>query len=88
MITRLQSPGIWLLTLLPPSYLLYLIARWGVDLPFWDQWEFVPLLEKMAGADLQLQDLTARHNEHRIFFPRLVMLALAWLSRLYPAMVV
>ncbi|WP_313916693.1 hypothetical protein [Tahibacter sp.] len=56
------------------------VARWGTDLPFWDQWDaeidrlYKPLLE---GA-LQWRDLFAPHNEHRIFFTRVLGLLLFW----------
>ncbi|HTY13243.1 MAG TPA: hypothetical protein VMD02_03535 [Candidatus Omnitrophota bacterium] len=44
--------------------------------PIGDQWELVPLLKSV-----DLNGLVAQHNEHRIFFPRLIFLALAHLSR-------
>jgi hypothetical protein len=53
------------------------VAAYGVNVPVQDQWDgTVSLLLKNASGDLGLQDLFAQHNEHRIFFPRLVMLAL------------
>lgn len=57
-----------------------MVARWGVDLPHWDQWELVPLLEKDRAGDVTLADLAAQHNEHRLLFPRLLMLSLARVS--------
>jgi hypothetical protein len=70
-----------LLALLPLAVLAGYVARYHVDVPVWDQWELVPLLAKLDAGVLTWGDLWAQHNEHRLFFPRLVMLALARLSR-------
>jgi len=51
-----------------------------VDVPFWDQWNFVPLLGKSLEGGISFADLWAPHNEHRLFFPRLIMLGLAHLG--------
>lgn len=67
----------YVLALLPPLYILYLITRYGIDVPFWDQWEFVLLLKKFKTGALSFPDLWAQHNEHRILFPKLIMLVLA-----------
>ncbi len=64
----------------PPAGLALLVYFWGVDLPYWDQWALVPMLEEDAAGSLELRDLWRQHNEHRPFFPRLVMIALARLS--------
>ena len=69
-----------LLTLAPLIILIVTVARFGVDVPFWDQWNFVPLLGKSMEWGVSLEDLWRLHNEHRLFFPRLIMLGLAHLS--------
>ncbi len=58
-------------------FLMAMYGRFSLDIPYYDQWELVPLLEKSAMGTLGFQDLWAQHNEHRLIFPRLVMLALA-----------
>lgn len=63
--------------LIPFIYLAWVVARYSVDVPFADQWELVPVLEKSYRGELRFADLWAQHNEHRIFFPRVIMLALA-----------
>jgi len=77
--SRILGPQLlcWGLALIPLGCLIYLVARYMVDVPFWDQWEFVPLLEKSYQGTLSLGDLWAQHNEHRIFFPKIIMLLLA-----------
>lgn len=54
---------------------------YGVDTPWGDQWNGTfPLLEKMQTGTLGLGDFFAFHNEHRIFFPRLIAVGLAKLT--------
>jgi hypothetical protein len=65
---------------LPPFLVLIYIRLFGVNVVFWDQWDFVPLIEKMYTGSLNLNDLFTQHNEHRIFFPRIIMLILAYLT--------
>jgi len=57
------------------------VIRYGVNVPFWDQWELVPLFEKYHQGTLTLLDLAALHNEHRVLFPRMIDLSLAVLTR-------
>ena len=61
--------------------LLAMVALWGVDLPHWDQIGFAPLVVDLFEDELALSDLAERHNEHSLFFPRLVMLGLAAVTR-------
>lgn len=79
----LDRPSPWLVTTvsaLPLAYLLYLLWMYAVDVPFGDQWELVPLLEAATAGRLTFTDLWRPHNEHRILFPRLLMLGLAMVS--------
>jgi hypothetical protein len=66
--------------LVPPLFILYAIFAYGVPVPYWDQWELVPLLQKLNNHSLGFADLWAQHNEHRIVLPRAVMLFLARLT--------
>ena len=65
---------------IPPLLLASLIANFGVDVPYWDQWDLVPDLEKLDEGRLGLGDLWAQHSEHRVLVPRAMMLALARLT--------
>lgn len=69
-----------LLALIPPAFLAWFIYRFGVDVPFADQWDFVPLLDQMYSWRLTLQTLISQHNEHRLLFPKMIMLTLAYWS--------
>ena len=48
---------------------LALIQYYGVDVPYQDQWELIPKLEKWANQTLTINDLHKQHNEHRMVFP-------------------
>jgi hypothetical protein len=65
---------------LPLVFTFFFVCEFGLTIPYWDQWELVPLLEKMHNHTLTFADLWAQHNEHRIVFPRILMLLLARLS--------
>ena len=56
----------------------WMIAGYGSPTPFWDQWdaEGVGLYPKYLNSTLQISDLVALHNEHRILVTRLWSLLL------------
>ncbi|MEZ5300465.1 MAG: hypothetical protein R3F11_07365 [Verrucomicrobiales bacterium] len=61
---------------LPALILGILIKANAVNIPTWDDWERVPLIEKWESGELAFGDLYEPHIEHRIFFPRLIILGL------------
>lgn len=80
-IMTLRKPVLYLISIFIPPFIIFsLVSYYGVAVPFWDQWELVPLLQKLQEGKISFIDLWQQHNEHRIFFPKLVMLGLAWLS--------
>lgn len=68
------------LVIIPAFFALIYILKFGVNVLFWDQWEIVPLINDMLQGQLHIGQLFSQHNEHRIFFPRLAMLSLAYLT--------
>ncbi len=56
------------------------VFRYAVPIPILDQWALLPLLEKSYQHPLTWGDFWAQHNEHRLVFPRLIMLLCARLS--------
>jgi hypothetical protein len=58
----------------------WLILKYGVDVPYWDQWDIAPFFEKLARGTLTASDLFAQYNEYRQFFPNLLFVALGWLT--------
>lgn len=74
MIARLENHRFWFTLFVISSlsataiYLLY-VARYGVNVVFWDEWSWTPLLH---AHHLTLSDFWVQHNEDRIFFPTIL----------------
>lgn len=68
------------LALLPMMLIAVIINRYGVNVPYGDEWSFLSLFEKWESHQLALADLYREHNGHRIFIPRLIYLALGQLT--------
>lgn len=66
--------------LLPMLAVIWLIARYGVNVPLGDEWTLVPSFESFATGDIGLRDLQHLNNEHRVILPRFILAALAWVS--------
>lgn len=78
--SSVERPSCFTLALIPFVYLVSLVVQYTVDVPVWDQWCLVPLIEKSYQGTLSIHDLWTQHNEHRILFPRIIMLILARIS--------
>lgn len=80
--TRLSIFPIFLfiLYLTPVIGICWFVARFSVNVPLFDQWILPYLFEKFATDDLTLKTLLAQHNTHRLFFPKLIFISLAFLS--------
>jgi len=71
---------IFLFTLLPLLLLISFSLRYTVNIPFSDDWYFIPLFEKMFNHTLTFKDLWAQHNEHRFLITKLITLTNVWLT--------
>ena len=80
--SRFGTQAVWTFIVAAPALLVgVFIYLYGVDVPYWDQWDGVcPMFEKMEAGTLRLADFCAQLNEQRIFFPRLIMFGLAKLT--------
>src|SRR6185295_12796357 len=68
LVRRLALAAAALLAGAPAARLAWLVGRYGVDVPYHDQWPGeLPLFEKLAAGRLGFADLWEPHNEHRIF---------------------
>jgi hypothetical protein len=65
-----------LATVLPSTIMLGLIAHYGVNVPFWDEWSLISFFQKAHDHTLTLKDFLIQNNEHRIVFPKLIFLLL------------
>lgn len=59
---------------------LYYVRRFGVNVPEADQWFFVPTLEAFYSGEPWFPLIVAHYSEHRLIFPRLLMLGMARLT--------
>jgi hypothetical protein len=64
----------------PWVLLVSLVIRYGMDVPLLDHWSYIPLIERSYTGTLTLRDLWTQYYEHRLVFPRIVMLSLAHLT--------
>ena len=64
-------------TALPLGLLLYKLSTYAMLFPYWDEWHLTLFIDSFYSGRLRIADLWVQHNEHRLFFPRLVMLLLA-----------
>jgi hypothetical protein len=58
----------------------WLILRYGVDVPYSDQWNIAHFFEKSARGTLTFADLYAQQSEYRQLFPHLLFVALGRLT--------
>jgi hypothetical protein len=66
--------------LLPAALLFYFVHRYGVDVPWWDEWDTLLIpVQLFDRGRLTLSALFAQYNDHRMLFPRLIALADAML---------
>lgn len=63
-----------ILLIIPPLLCLLYIWKYGFNVIYWDEWEFVPYFQHFFTGQLTFNDLFSLQNEHRIFFPRIIFL--------------
>src|SRR4051812_12362451 len=69
---------VWSLWLLHTWWQYLMIAEYGLDIPYMDEWEMV--LELTGHQPLTLTWIWSLHNEHRLVMGRLLYLAANWLG--------
>lgn len=79
---RAGRRDLWLqaVLVLPMLWGLWLVCAFGVNVVFNDEWSMVPLFRAVIEGRAGWMELWQQSNEHRIFFPRLVLLGTAWLT--------
>jgi len=60
-----------------PVIVLALVFKLGVNVPFSDEWDWTPLVYAAHHGTLTLDMLWAQDNEHRMFFGKLLVVALS-----------
>lgn len=64
------------LVMAPFVLLICFVLGLGVEVPYFDQWQFLPLMDEVQRGELEISGLWSQHNDHRLVFPRLLMLGL------------
>lgn len=62
--------------LVPAGVYLWFVLRFGVNVPYQDDWVMVPLVHSVRTGSLTLSGLWAQHLQNRVLFPNLAMLAI------------
>jgi len=68
---------LFFLALVPIVFIGFIINKYGVNVPYADEWTNLLRVEKWDAGRLTFDDLIRPHNGHRIFVPRLIFLAFA-----------
>ena len=71
---RKSSILVWTVWATMLAAALLLVARFGNNVPSWDEWDMVPTLT--GHQPVTAEWLWSQHNEHRVPLPRLVLLAI------------
>lgn len=66
--------------LAPIIFNLYYLLTFGVDVPFWDQWETAIILKARHNNENWVPILFGQQNEHRFLCPRIIFQILAQLT--------
>jgi hypothetical protein len=66
---------------LPPALCWAYVVSFGVNVPYYDDWSLVPLLDAARAGTLSLATLASDETGHRLLVPKVVMLGLAALTR-------
>ncbi|MEI8203679.1 MAG: hypothetical protein WCH34_11735 [Bacteroidota bacterium] len=68
------------LVVLLAGFILYFILKYGVDVPYMDQWEYVGFFDHLSKGTLSFGELFKQQNEYRQFFPNVIYVALGWIT--------
>jgi hypothetical protein len=66
---------------LPALLLAALIISRVVNVPFWDEWELMPIFQHLHAGHFYWSDFWLQHNEHRLLFPTLALVGLDYITR-------
>ena len=75
-----ETQLLYAISTIPFLIIFFMILTYGVNIPFFDDWAFVDMIDKYLTGTLTFQDLWAQHNEHRPVNMKVVTLASASLT--------
>jgi hypothetical protein len=76
----LQKYGTGIPIIVGALAMLIALIHYGFNTPYWDQWEMVGIIQKAHQHIIPFHDMWMQHNEHRIFFPLVVLLSSALIT--------
>ncbi|NEQ36587.1 MAG: YfhO family protein [Okeania sp. SIO3I5] len=76
--TRILLPTLYIF---PVLLLLWFLANFIVNVPYWDQWRLTPIFERVAEGNATFFDFFTVHGHHRILIPKLIITALAFATK-------
>jgi hypothetical protein len=68
------------LAIAPAFLLAYFLIQFTVNVPLLDEWVIARLLPQVRNGTATFTDFFSQFNEHRIFFPRLIIVAMAFFT--------
>ena len=69
-----------LVAAIPVACAIYYVNSFSVDVPYYDEWQLVPMIDRWFSGILTWRDLLKHHNEHAILVHRIIVLASASLA--------
>lgn len=70
-----------ILYVFPVLLLLWFLANFSANVPYWDQWRLTPIFERVAEGNATFFDFFTVHGHHRILIPKLIITALAFATK-------
>jgi hypothetical protein len=64
----------------PIILLCLFIIKFSVNVPYWDEWALLPFFQRTKLGNINFELFFAQHNEHRMFFPKIIFAIFALLS--------
>ena len=78
---RIESSAFkYIFLTMPIAYVLYIINQYGQNVIFWDEYQFVMSYKEIINGENVLSLLFEQHNEHRLFFPRILIYLSAFMT--------
>ncbi len=64
----------------PIALLIWFVLNYSINVPIGDHYDLIDLFEKIKQGIADFKDFFLQHNEHRIFFPKIIFSILAFTS--------
>lgn len=71
--TNYKKAFLYMLFVLPILYGFAIIYKYGVNQPFWDDWNSLAIFFSYKENNFSYKDLLEYHNGHCIFFPNIIL---------------